>query len=87
MKKRTVEYTDNPEIGELEIVEDFLPPPEVMAKMPAVVTAEIELSNESMNFLIKQAKQHNISYKRMIRRVLEEYVAQAQAAEDVKQQG
>ena len=85
MKKEMVEYTDNPELGELEVVEDFLPSPEQLAKADQVVKVTIGLSQESIDFFKQQAKQHNTSYQRMIRRLLDEYVAQVRAAEDVKQ--
>jgi predicted DNA binding CopG/RHH family protein len=85
MKKVMVEYSDNPELGELEIVEDFLPTPERLAKADQVVKVTIGLSQESIDFFKTQAKQHNTSYQRMIRRLLDEYVAQVRLAEDAKQ--
>jgi predicted DNA binding CopG/RHH family protein len=85
MKNDMVEYTDNPEIGDLRIVEDFLPSPEELAKADVVVKVTIGLSLETIDFFKEQAKQHNTSYQRMIRRLLDEYVAQMRAAEDAKQ--
>ncbi len=50
MKKEISEYTDNSEIGELEIIEDFLPSPERLAKADQVVKVTIGLSQESVDF-------------------------------------
>jgi predicted DNA binding CopG/RHH family protein len=78
MKKEMVEYTDNPDMGELEVIEDFLPSPERLAKADQVVKVTIGLSQESIDFFKTQAKQHNTSYQRMIRRLLDEYVQRHQ---------
>jgi predicted DNA binding CopG/RHH family protein len=85
MKKEIVEYVDNPELGELEVVDDLLPSPERLAKADRVVKVTIGLSHDSIEFFKEQAKQHNTSYQRMIRRLLDEYVAQVRATEAVKQ--
>jgi predicted DNA binding CopG/RHH family protein len=79
-----VEYPSNAEIGELEIVEDFLPSPEQLAKADVVVKVTIGLSQESIEFFKRQAKEHNTSYQRMIRRLLDEYVAQVRATTPTK---
>jgi uncharacterized DUF497 family protein len=87
MKKETkeiVEYSDNPELGELEIIEDFLPSPERLAKADQVVKVTIGLSQESIDFFKKHAAKHNTSYQRMIRRLLDEYVAQVRSVEGQK---
>ncbi len=74
MKKET-NYVEGT-IGRMREVEDFLPSPEELAKAPEVVKVTIALSSESVEFFKAQARQHNTSYQRMIRRLLDEYVAQ-----------
>ncbi len=78
MKKEISEYTDNSEIGELEIVEDFLPSPERLAKADQVLKVTNGLSQESVDFFKRQAKQHNTSYERIIRLLLDEYAQRHQ---------
>ena len=78
MKKEISEYTDNPEIGELEIIEDFLPSPEQLAKADQVVKVTSGLSQESIDFFKTQAKQHNTSYESIIRLLLDEYAQRHQ---------
>jgi predicted DNA binding CopG/RHH family protein len=73
----TVEYTDEPvQFGKR--VPDFLPPPEELAKADALVKVTIALSAESIDFFKQQAKTHNTSYQRMIRRLLDEYAQRYQ---------
>jgi predicted DNA binding CopG/RHH family protein len=80
----TAIYEEDPfELGkiddsQLEVVEDFLPSPEELAKADQVVKVTIALSQESIDFFKAQAKQHNTSYQRMIRRLLDEYVQHQQ---------
>jgi hypothetical protein len=71
-------------LGRLRGVEDFLPSPAELAQAPAVVKVTIGLSSDSVEFFKEQARQHNTSYQRMIRRLLDEYVAQVRATENVK---
>jgi predicted DNA binding CopG/RHH family protein len=78
MRRETVNYTDNPELGELVVVKDFLPSPEELAKADEVVKVTIALSKESVDFFKGQAKEHNTSYQRMIRRLLDEYAQRHQ---------
>lgn len=71
-------------------VEDFLPAPAELAQAPEVVKVTIDLSSDSIEFFKEQARQHNTSYQRMIyqrmiRRLLDEYVAQVRSSEDAKQ--
>ena len=81
----TAIYEDDPfELGEIDeaqmqVVNDFLPSPEQLAKADQVVKVTIALSQESVDFFKLQAKEHNTSYQRMIRRLLDEYVQRHQS--------
>ena len=76
MKKR-IEYTDEP-LGDLRIVDDFLPPPEQLAFKEETVKVTISLSKASVDFFKREAIEHNTQYQKMIRRLLDHYVARYQ---------
>ena len=66
-------YTDEPiELG--ENVSDFLPSPEELAGAERRVKITIALSSESLEYFQTIAHKHQVSYQRMIRRLLDEYV-------------
>lgn len=66
-------YTNEP-IGNVKIVQDFLPPPEELAFREEGVKVTLVLSRKSVDFFKAQATQHNTQYQRMIRRLLDSYV-------------
>jgi predicted DNA binding CopG/RHH family protein len=72
MKKR-IEYTNEP--MELEVVKDFLPPPEQLVLKEDKVKVTIELSRESVDFFKGVAAEHGAPYQKMIRRVLDTYAS------------
>lgn len=76
MKKETVQYTDNPELGKLVRVKDFLPPPEKLAKARTTVYIEIGIDLKSLDFFKEQAARDNTSYEQIISRLLDEYAQQ-----------
>jgi len=67
-----IKYTNEP-LGQLEVIEDFLPPPEELAFAAETVKVTIALSKESVDFFKLEAKKHNTQYQRMIRRLLDAY--------------
>ncbi len=73
--KRKIEYTDEP-MGELEIVEDFLPPPEDLVFKEDNVKVTISLSKSSVDFFKRAAKKNGTQYQKMIRRLLDFYADQ-----------
>ena len=73
MKTKT-KYSDGP-IGKVKKVKDFLPSPEELAFKDETVKITISLSKASVEFFKKEAKQHHTQYQKMIRRLLDEYVA------------
>lgn len=82
LKDAHIKYEDNPwegeeSVGQLQVVEDFLPSPAVVAeslrKMRSKIT--IELTQPTVDFFKEEAKKHQVSYQQMIRAVLDAYVA------------
>ena len=73
MRKRIV-YTDEP-LGPVRIVKDFLPPPEALAFREDEVKVTLALSRRSVAFFKAHAARHKAPYQRMIRRLVDEYVA------------
>ena len=67
-------YTDG-EIDEVRVIRDFLPPPSELAFREDTVKVTIALSKSSIEFFKKQAARHQVSYQKMIRRLLDEYAA------------
>ena len=70
--KTKLKYTDEP-LGKLQIVDDFLPPPEELAFKEENVKVTITLSKASIEFFKKEAKRQHVQYQKMIRRLLDLY--------------
>jgi len=75
--KKKVEYTDEP-MGKTRRVKDFLPPPEELVFKEDNTKVTIALSRRSVEFFKRLAKKHNTQYQKMIRNLLNEYVARHQ---------
>ncbi len=69
MKSKT-KYTDEP-IGDLKVVNDFLPPPDQLVLKEDNVKVTISLKKSSISFFKEQAKTHKTSYQKMIREVVD----------------
>ena len=67
-----IKYT-NEEMGNIQVIPDFLPPPEELAFKENIVKVTISPSRESVEFFKKEAKKHNTQYQKMIRRLLDVY--------------
>jgi predicted DNA binding CopG/RHH family protein len=74
MGKR-IQYSDEP-LGEIRILADFLPSPEELALKNEQPKVTISLSAESVAFFKEVARKHHTQYQKMIRQLLDEYVAQ-----------
>ena len=72
-----VNYTNGP-IGDIKVINDFLPSPEELAFKEEQIKVTIGLSKSSVEFFREQAKHHHTQYQKMIRRLLDIYVAQHQ---------
>ena len=65
-------YTEG-EIDEARIIPDFLPPPAELVYREDTVNVTIALSRSSVEFFKREAAKHQVSYQKMIRRLLDEY--------------
>ena len=78
MAVEPVVYTENEELGELEVIkDDFLPSPQELAeraKRGTKVKITITLESASIDYFKRVAKEQNVSYQKMIRMLLDEYV-------------
>lgn len=77
--KKKIEYSDLPPggepIGELVQIEDTFPKPEELVFKKDNTKVTISLSNSSIAFFKREAKKHKTQYQKMIRNLLDEYVA------------
>lgn len=67
-----IKYTDEP-LGPVEVIKDFLPPPQDLAFTEETIKITISLSKESVEFFKREAKKHDTQYQKMIRRLLDAY--------------
>ena len=71
------EYTDEP-LGDVRVIEDFLPEPEDLVFKEDNVKVTLGLSRRSVEFFKREAKKHHTQYQKMIRRLLDLYTARHQ---------
>jgi predicted DNA binding CopG/RHH family protein len=74
LMKKIIKYTDG-EIGNMNIIEDFLPSPEELAFKEESTKITIALTKETVDFFKEEAKKHHTQYQKMIRNLLDMYVA------------
>ena len=74
MSKKMVRYTEG-EIGEVEMVQDFLPHPKNLVLKNDAVKVTLSLSKKSIDFFKAQAHIHHVPYQRMIKSLIDEYTA------------
>lgn len=73
--KRSAKYTNEP-IGKLEVVEDFLPPPDQLVLKEDGVKVTLSLSKRSVDFFKAHAARSKIPYQKMIRSLVDSYASQ-----------
>lgn len=73
MKKKNID-PDMP-IGKMTRIKDFLPPPEDLIMPERTVKVTILLSESSVESFKKFAEKHHTKYQKVIRKLLDEYVA------------
>jgi hypothetical protein len=73
MVSNKIRYTNEP--LEMEVVEDFLPPPDQLALKQDTVKVTIGLSKPTVDFFKARAQQNHTQYQKMIRRLLDLYAA------------
>lgn len=71
-----IKYTNEP--LELEVVEDFLPPPDQLVLKQDTVKVTIGLSKPTIEFFKSRARQNHTQYQKMIRQLLDLYAARFQ---------
>ena len=70
--RKKIKYNDEP-LGEIRIIDDFLPSPEELVFKEDNVKVTITLSKTSVDFFKKEAKKRHTQYQKMIRRLLDIY--------------
>ena len=76
---KTIQYSNEP-IGDINLVSDFLPSPEELALKQQNTKVTISLSTESVAYFKNSAKKHHMQYQKMIRQLLDDYVAHQKSA-------
>ena len=71
---KPIQYTDEP-IGEVRLIADFLPSPEALKLKNASTKVTLSLSSESIAYFKTMAEKNHLPYQKMIRQLLDEYVA------------
>ena len=71
---RQIQYTDEP-IGDFRYVVDFLPSPEELRQKSETTKITISLGSDSLAYFKEVARANNIQYQKMIRQLLDDYVA------------
>lgn len=66
-------YTEG-DIGDFEVVPDFLPSPAQLAEMESNVKVTINLRKSSVDFFKSVASKNHVRYQRVIRSLLDSYV-------------
>ena len=72
MKKPTVKYSKG-EIGRVKVVEDFLPSPDRLVLREENVKVTLSLSQRSVTFFKRAARQRRVPYQRLIRALVDAY--------------
>ncbi|MGW8258151.1 MAG: hypothetical protein ACWGMZ_11750 [Thermoguttaceae bacterium] len=70
---KKIKYTSAP--VEMEVVDDFLPPPEDLVLKEDTVKVTIGLSKPTVAFFKARAKENRTQYQKMIRRLLDLYAS------------
>jgi predicted DNA binding CopG/RHH family protein len=74
MKKHKVKYTDEP-IGEIKIIDDFLPSPKDLVLKEETTKITIALTKSSVDFFKNEATKHHTHYQTMIRALIDHYAS------------
>ncbi len=72
MSSRTVRYTKG-EIGDVRVVEDFLPSPDELVMADETVKVTLSLTRRSVDFFKREATKRHVPYQRMIRALVDGY--------------
>ncbi len=72
--KKKIKYS-NEEIGEVEVVNDFLPKPEDLVFKEDTIKVTLNLSKSSIEFFKGIAQKHGSQYQKVIRNLLDNYTS------------
>ena len=72
MSSRTARYTKG-EIGDVRVVEDFLPSPDELVIADDTVKVTLSLTRRSVDFFKHEAEKRRVPYQRMIRALVDGY--------------
>jgi predicted DNA binding CopG/RHH family protein len=70
-------YTDEP-LGDVRVIDDYMPSLEDLVFKEDNVKVTLGLSRRSVDFFKQEAKKHGTQYQKMIRRLLDLYAARNQ---------
>ena len=70
--KATRRYGREP-LGRIDVIDDFLPPPDQLVLKDDGVKVTISLSRKSVEFFKAEAAKSQVPYQRMIRALLDSY--------------
>ena len=78
-KTKKLVYKNIPELdrAEMKIIKDSLPTPSMIAKALETRKVTIALSVETISFFKYQAEKLNLPYQRVVRELLDQYVAKS----------
>ena len=76
MSERTRQYSEG-EIGNVRIVDDFLPSPSELVLREDNVKVTLSLSRRSVEFFKREAGKAHVPYQRMIRALVDSYATRA----------
>ena len=72
--KKKIKYTFE-KLGEVEIIEDFLPKPEDLVLKENTVKVTLNLSKSSVEFFKEIARKHGSRYQKVIRNLIDNYTS------------
>jgi len=70
--KKKIRYADEP-LGRLQVVKDFLPPPEELVFKEDGIKVTMTLSKSSVEFFKRVAHKYHTPYQKMIRKLIDVY--------------
>ena len=74
---KKIEYTDGP-IGDVEVVEDFLPAPDQLVFKDDTVDVTIPMSKSIFDYFKKEAENKHVPSELLIQKVLDLYAIRSQ---------
>jgi predicted DNA binding CopG/RHH family protein len=79
MSSRTAKYSAG-EIGQVKVIEDFLPSPDALVAREDNIKVTLGLSRRSVEYFKRAAKTRRVPYQRMIRALVDAYAERQRKA-------